>query len=79
MPRGLKGNTKCSIAANQVDKMRTKLAKLNYCAVLFLSRAVNLTWYDSTIKPNIYGYIATIIRSFSRAVMITFLLLVKIK
>ena len=29
--------------------MRTELAYLNHCAVLFLSRAaVNLSWYDNT-------------------------------
>ena len=37
-----------SIVPSQVDKMRTKLANLNYCAVTFLSRAVaKLCWYCS--------------------------------
>ena len=40
------------VVPTQVEKMCTKLANLNPCAVPFLSSAaVNLSWYDST--PNL--------------------------
>ena len=40
----------------QVEKMRTELANLNHCAVLFLSRAAtNLSWYDSIYHIKMVG------------------------
>ena len=32
--------------------MRAELANLSHCAVLFLSRAVNLCWYDNNAHNN---------------------------
>ena len=41
--------------------MRAKLANLNHCAAPFLSRAaVNLCWYDYSIRPKLTSFQLTI-------------------
>ena len=36
------------VVPTQVEKRREELANLNHCAVRFLSRPANLSWYDSS-------------------------------